>query len=286
MKEKQFLNLSENKVLIGAIQRKEQVSGNILVEEEIEYHLRRICRLVFAAIKNIETRKGHDPYKHGLDLIKTAKKIARKLNCSTDKMELIGCAAYLHDIGKSMIERDILNKPSQLTFIEYKKVQKHPLIGEKIVKPLNYIGRLIRHHHERIDGRGYPDGLEGEEIPLGSRILSVIDSYNAITHHRAYYPSRPKQFAINEIKRCSGLPFDTDYIKNFRLDFVRRLGNNSKQSEYKKKLLAILCKKGEFNYKTECKKNNTELEQDYLGTRLRLEQQFDKSVAETFLSLL
>lgn len=286
MGEKQFLNLSENKELIEAIQRKEQILGNILTEDEIEWHLKKICRLVFAAIKNIETTKGHDPYKHGLDLIKTAKEIAKVLDCPKDKIELIGCAAYLHDIGKSMIERDILNKPSQLTFIEYKQVQKHPVIGEKIVKPLNYIGRLIRHHHERVDGRGYPGGLEGEEIPLGSRIISIIDCYNAITHHRSYYTARPKKFAINEIKRCSGLPFDAEYLKDYRLNLVKVLGNNSTKSKYKKKMLSILCKKGEFNYKTERKKSVAELEEDYLATRLRPEQQFDKNVATTFLSLI
>ncbi|MFH0831477.1 MAG: HD domain-containing phosphohydrolase [archaeon] len=286
MKEKQFLNLVEKKELVGAILKKERELGNVLTKKEIEQNLKRICKLVFASIKNIEIQKGHDPYKHGLDLIKKAKKIARKLNCSEDEIELIGCAAYLHDIGKSMIERELINKPSQLTFPEYKKIKKHVIIGQRIVKPFIYLGRLVRHHHERFDGHGYPDGLKGSQIPLGSRILTVLDSYNAITHHRAYYFSRPKEFAVNEIKRCAGLPFDKAYIKTFRRAYLYDLSRNSTQEEYKNKILSVLCKKGEFDCKKERQKSIKAIERDYLGDRLQSERQFDKKVVKVFLKLL
>ncbi|MBS3090353.1 HD domain-containing protein [Candidatus Pacearchaeota archaeon] len=286
MGEKQFLNLAENKQLIGAIQRKEQKLGDVLTKEEIEYNLKRICKLVLAAVKSIEIKKGHDPYKHGLDLIKKAREIAKKLNCPTDKIELIGCAAYLHDIGKSMIDRGLVNKPSQLTFSEYREIQKHTVIGQKILKPFVYLGTLVRHHHERVDGRGYPDGLKGNKIPLGSRIISLLDVYNAITHSRAYSPSRPKEFAINEIKRCAGLPFDIAYLKTFRRVYLYELSRNLTQEGYKNKILDILCKKWEFDFKRENRKSIKEIEEDYLHTRLRQERQFDRKVARVFLRLL
>ena len=286
MEGKQFLNLAGNRELIDAIQKKEEEHGNVLAKEEIEHHLPRIRKLVMAAITRIETKKGHDPYKHGLDLIKKAKMMAKALNCSKDKIELIGCAAYLHDIGKSLIETGLVNKPFQLTFIEYKAIRRHVVLGEKIVKPFKYLGTMIRHHHERFDGKGYPDRLEGKKIPLGSRIISLMDTYNAITHHRDYYPSRPKEFAINEIKRCANLPFDMEYIKTFRLAYLYTLSRNSTQEEYKNKLLERLCKKGEFGLKQESKKDIKEIEKDYMDTRLRSEGQFDSEVAKVFLKLI
>ena len=237
-------------------------------------------------IKQIEIAKNHDPYKHGLELIERAERIAKILGCPAGEVSLIGLAAYLHDIGKRAVYDSIVNKPSQLTPDEYKQIQQHVLFGQTIAKPFRYIGNLIKYHHERYDGNGYMEGLKGNNIPLGARIIAVVDAYDAMTHLRIYDPAQPKEFAVNEIERCARIQFDRKYLKNFRLNFLKQLSHNCTQEEYKNKLIGILCKKGEFNYEEEKKKSIKELERDYIYTRLRFEEQFDKAAVAAFLTIL
>jgi HD-GYP domain-containing protein (c-di-GMP phosphodiesterase class II) len=98
----------------------------------------------------------------------------------------------LHDIGKIAVPESLLNKQGPLTREEFLRVIGHPVIGEEMVRPLNTLAsvlRMIRHHHERYDGRGYPDGLRGEAIPHEVRLLSIVDAYDALTSHRSYRPA-------------------------------------------------------------------------------------------------
>lgn len=286
MGEVRFLNLASDDNLVKAIQRKEQELNNLLSEAEIRNNLQRLDSIMIPVIKKIEIGKNHDPYQHGLELIEKSQKIARLLGCSAEETLLIGLAAYLHDIGKRAVYDSILNKPSQLTEEEYKEIKKHVIFGEEIVKPFAYIGSMIKSHHERWDGRGYMKGLKGNAISLGSRIISVVDAYDAMTHKRIYDPEQPKEFAINEIQRCSRIEFDKDYVKNFRLNVLKNLSCNCSSKKYKQKLLEILCKKGEFIHEEACKKEVKELESDYLTTRLRSEEQFDKAVVAAFLTMM
>lgn len=284
--EMKILNLASDEALIKCIQKKELELDNPLSEAEIKRHLARLDSIMIPVIRKIEIAKNHDPYKHGLELIERAERIAKILGCSNGEVSLIGLAAYLHDIGKRAVYDSIVNKPSQLTPDEYKQIQQHVIFGQTIAKPFKYIGNLIKHHHERYDGKGYMEGLKGNNIPLGARIISVVDAYDAMTHLRIYDPKQPKEFAINEIERCARIQFDRKYIKNFRLNFLKQLSNNCTEGEYKNKLMIILCKKGEFNYEEAKKKGTKELERDYIRTRLRPEQQFDKAVVAAFLTLL
>jgi ribonuclease P protein subunit RPR2 len=124
----------------------------------------------------------------------------------------------LHDVGKVGIPESILCKPGPLTDEEYEVMKTHPLIGVQIVAPIAFLGNaveVIRCHHERWDGRGYPDGLAGEGIPLAARIFSVCDTFDAMTSDRPYRRALPFDSAVEEIDRCGGTQFDPEVVRLF-----------------------------------------------------------------------
>ena len=124
----------------------------------------------------------------------------------------------LHDVGKVGIPESILCKPGPLTDEEYEVMKTHPLIGVQIVSPIAFLApaiEVIRCHHERWDGKGYPDGLAGEAIPLAARVFSVCDSFDAMTSDRPYRRALPFERAVEEIERCSGTQFDAEVVRAF-----------------------------------------------------------------------
>ncbi|NTU60317.1 MAG: response regulator, partial [Deltaproteobacteria bacterium] len=127
-------------------------------------------------------------------------------------------AGVLHDIGKIGIASSILNKPGKLTDEEYEIIKSHPRLGRRILEPISFLKGVVPvvyHHHERWDGRGYPDGLGGEEIPLGARIMLVADTYDAMTSDRAYRKGLSHQVAVEELERCCGTQFDPQCVEAF-----------------------------------------------------------------------
>jgi len=127
-------------------------------------------------------------------------------------------AGVLHDIGKIGISSAILNKPGKLAPEEYEIIKSHPRMGRRILEPISMLSGvvpIIYHHHERWDGNGYPEGLAGEEIPLGSRLMMVADTYEAMTSDRAYRKGLPHQVAVDELRSCSGTQFDPECVKAF-----------------------------------------------------------------------
>jgi diguanylate cyclase (GGDEF)-like protein len=150
--------------------------------------------------------------KHVDGVTELCSQVARRLGVSPDESSVLMTAASLHDIGKAAIPDAILNKPGPLDDDEWAFMRQHTLIGERIlaVAPaLEDAGRLVRWSHERHDGRGYPDGLAGEDIPLGSKIIAVCDAFDAMTSPRPYRPSpMTDQAAIAELRRSSGTQFD------------------------------------------------------------------------------
>jgi HD-GYP domain-containing protein (c-di-GMP phosphodiesterase class II) len=124
----------------------------------------------------------------------------------------------LHDIGKIGIRGIILNNSKGLTIKEYDEIRKHTLVGEGIIQPIELlqpIRPLIRHHHEWYNGKGYPDGLSGENIPLGARILAVADAYDAMKSDRPYRKALTEETAIQELKRGSGTQFEPKLVEVF-----------------------------------------------------------------------
>jgi len=144
--------------------------------------------------------------------------IAQKLELSEEEKELLKYAAMLHDIGKIGVRGIILNNPNGLTGEEYDEIKKHPLVGESIIQPIELlqpIRTLIRHHHEWYNGKGYPDGLSGENIPLGARIIAIADAYDAMKSDRPYRKALTEETAIRELKRGSGTQFDPKIVEVF-----------------------------------------------------------------------
>nr|WP_038667239.1 HD-GYP domain-containing protein [Pelosinus sp. UFO1] len=137
--------------------------------------------------------------------------IAQAMGLPLAEQERIHIGAHLHDIGKIGIPDAILNKPGRLTEVEFDTIRQHPEIGGTIVgkiKVFASVADIVRHHHERFDGKGYPDGLGGEQISLGARIVAVADSFDAMTTLRTYRQVFSVQEAIEETKRCRGSQFD------------------------------------------------------------------------------
>lgn len=155
---------------------------------------------------------------HSQRMAKMSTKIGKEMNLPKDEIEALHWASILHDIGKIGVPDEILNKKGSLTKKEWSIMKEHPLIGAQIVAPVKYLSRvspIIRSHHEKIDGTGYPFGLEGDEIPLGSRILAVVDAYIAIRDERVYSEANTHEEAVAEIRRSSGTQFDSDIVDIF-----------------------------------------------------------------------
>ena len=144
--------------------------------------------------------------------------IAKEMKLSHEEQYLIHIGAHLHDVGKIGIPDAVISKPGRLTNEEFTLVKEHPIIGYHIVskvKILQTVSLIVRHHHERIDGGGYPDGLAGETIPLGARIVAVADAFDAMTTTRTYKVSMSIPEALQELINCSGTQFDRDVVEVF-----------------------------------------------------------------------
>ena len=144
--------------------------------------------------------------------------IAQQLEITGDSLEAIRTGAVLHDIGKLGVPDYVLLKPGRLSPDEYAKMKRHPVIGVDILKPVEFpwpVADVVRHHHERWDGKGYPDGLAGENIPLGARVLSVADVYDALTSERPYREAWPHERATEYLVTEAGAQFDPRIVSAF-----------------------------------------------------------------------
>lgn len=147
-----------------------------------------------------------------------------KLEFDREFMETVHVSALLHDVGKIGIRDEILNKSSHLTDDEFETMKSHVKIGVNIIKPIKGLSHLedgILYHHERFDGKGYPLGLKGDEIPLIGRIVNVADSYDTITTARSYKKADPAAVAMDELKRCAGTQFDPEIVEAFSCAFKK-----------------------------------------------------------------
>ncbi|MBI4799382.1 MAG: response regulator [Desulfarculus sp.] len=143
---------------------------------------------------------------------------AQTMGLGIDQIESLRFAAYLHDIGKIAVKDNILLKEATLTFEEYEQIKQHPVIGESIIQAMDLSKSeraIIRHHHERWDGGGYPDGLGGDNIPLLARVVAVADAFDAMTTDRPYRLAKTQSEAVDELARTSGQQFDREVVRAF-----------------------------------------------------------------------
>jgi len=166
---------------------------------------------VVDALATTLTERDRYTGEHSESVVDMSCAVAVSLGLDEREVGRIGQAALLHDIGKVAIPDHVLNKPAKLDDDEWRLMREHPVIGERILRAIpgmTSIARIVRHEHESFDGSGYPDGLAGEQIPIGSRIILACDAYHAITSDRPYRAARPHTVAIVELSRCAGSQFD------------------------------------------------------------------------------
>lgn len=172
----------------------------------------------------MESLNAVDPltYNHCCRVGDMSRKLARDAGLNEYEQKIAEFAGIFHDIGKVGISQEIIAKPGKLDPKELDIMRNHPLISEQIIKPLGEAHQFfkevlpaIRAHHERIDGEGYPDRLIGERIPLLSRVILVVDTYDAMSQTRSYRKGLPDEIIYSELKRCAGTQFDPQLIRIF-----------------------------------------------------------------------
>jgi hypothetical protein len=183
--------------------------------------LRELREMLFHTVRSLVAAiDAKDEYTRGHSerVFRFSVRIGEKLGLPPEQLQTLSWAALLHDIGKIAIQRQILNKPARLTDEEYRTIQSHPERGCRVLDPIPQLRAVlpaIRHHHERFDGRGYPDGLAGEAIPLLARIIAVADTFDAITSTRAYREARTSVHACEQIALGAGTQFDPAVARAF-----------------------------------------------------------------------
>ena len=205
-------------------------------EAELMARIRSVLRLarvtaemigahgVIAALANAVEAKDSTTELHCQRLASLAHQLGMAAGLEPASLKGLVFGALLHDIGKIGVSDAILNKPGPLSREEWAEMRLHPIIGERICEPLataSQFSAIVRHHHERWDGAGYPDGLRGELIPLGARIVGLVDAFDAIIHDRPYRPARTVADALDELRRESGAQFDPELVDLF-LPMVER----------------------------------------------------------------
>jgi putative nucleotidyltransferase with HDIG domain len=189
------------------------------LDEELKSSYVSAVRALVLAIEEKDTyTRGHSER-----VATMAVRVARTLKLPESEIEYLQFGSILHDVGKIGIPESIVKSPKPLTNAEYKIIQKHPLKGVEILHPIAFIQDhmyLVRNHHERWDGRGYPDGLVGDAIPVGAQIVAIADAYDAMTSSRPYRKGMPAKQAAREIQKNSGTQFSQIMAEAF-LETIR-----------------------------------------------------------------
>ena len=207
------LRLRQMEAELSLVNRNLKMRTSDLVDQQRSLFLSTVKSLASAIDAKDEYTRHHSTRVTEFTL-----KIARRMAFSEKELGDLELAALLHDVGKIAVPESILNKPGKLTDAEFKQIKEHPARGESILSPvieLKEIARIVRSHHERYDGSGYPDRLKGQEIPMGARIMAIADTYDSITSERPYRKPASHRFAVKEIIGCSGTQFDPEVVEHF-----------------------------------------------------------------------
>jgi putative nucleotidyltransferase with HDIG domain len=196
----------------------EPLEGEHLQEEPFFQELKQQFSEVQARLARIIKAKDKQLYRHSLRAYSLASSLTSVLNLSEEDALTIGLAAFFHDIGKTAINNTVLRKPSRLTRQEFEIIKEHTAYGAKILSQFRILKNVVPsvyYHHERWDGRGYPDGIRGDSIPLGARVVAIVDAFDAMTSERNYRERRAPLEALEELHRCAGTQFDAQLVRLF-----------------------------------------------------------------------
>lgn len=193
---------------------------NELKEKEKENHLLQMNLMQNIILSLTSLLEIHDEYTkdHSENVAKIAEKIAKAMGLPVSEISMIYFAGLVHDIGKTVIPSSIINKEGKLTDEEFEIVKKHAYYGYEAlskIDELKHISKLVLSHHERVDGKGYPNQIMDKDIPLGSKILCVADAYDAMVNDRPYRKAMSVNDALIELRRCSGSQFDRQIVELF-----------------------------------------------------------------------
>lgn len=226
-----LISFFSKKIITVLVSRRTVLNEALLQAEKVKYidelntknkELELLANETFEAIaKAVDV---NDPYTagHSRRVARYSRKIAECMGYSDEELEEIYCAGLIHDVGKLGIDNRIINKPGKLSEEEYSEIKKHPLMGYEILKKISIRGNFAygaKWHHERMDGKGYPDGLLGDNIPKISKIIAVADAYDAMTSKRAYRDIMPQKKVREQIAKGAGTQFDAE-IAAIMLDLI------------------------------------------------------------------
>jgi cyclic di-GMP phosphodiesterase len=196
------------------------------LERLVDQQAERLKELFLEGVQTlVQALDAKDPYTrgHSRRVSRYALRIAERMGFSGQALEDVRLGAELHDIGKIGTRESVLRKPGPLTADEFSHITEHTVLGERILAPLSRANptvlSIVRSHHERVDGAGFPDRLEGDRIPWAARIVAVADAFDAMTTDRSYRSSLLPTTAFDELESCAGTHFDRDVVAAFRAEF-------------------------------------------------------------------
>ncbi|HSD48030.1 MAG TPA: HD-GYP domain-containing protein, partial [Pyrinomonadaceae bacterium] len=218
----------------------EQVAQRAEENRRLYEELRGIYRATVRAFATAIDIKDKYTQGHSERVGRYSEIIAREMGWSEDEVEGIQIAGYLHDVGKLVVERDIINAPYNINAKESSELNRHPAAGYEILKPINHpyadIPLMAKYHHERIDGRGYPEGLRGDQIPLGAKIVALADSFDAMTTDRPYRRRRSFEDVIRDLRANSGTQFEGEVVAAFARAILKEVKGETKPRRITKML--------------------------------------------------
>jgi putative nucleotidyltransferase with HDIG domain len=209
-----------------ALEKRALVLQNRYYQENLERRVheqaQRIQELFLQGVQMLaRALEAKDAYTrgHSIRVSRYAVATARRMGFQGTLLDGIRLGGELHDIGKIGTRESVLHKPGSLTADEFRQISEHPILGERMLSPLARespdVLRIVRSHHERLDGRGFPDGLRGERIPVEARIVAVADAFDAMTTRRPYREARPPEQAMTELRRVAGTQLDPEAVEAF-----------------------------------------------------------------------
>ncbi|PIE58014.1 MAG: cyclic di-GMP phosphodiesterase response regulator [Desulfobulbus propionicus] len=213
-KEKQYKENLESEVLEKT---RELAEKNVLLKEYSQ-HLEETTVQIMSSMQAAMEEKDKYTAGHTIRVTEYSTLLGQAIQLDKDDLVVLQRAAQMHDIGKLVIDLSCIQKPGPLNEQEWELFRKHPVVGASIIEPLHFMNRereIIRHHHEKLDGSGYPDGLAGNDIDTLTRIITIADSYDAMTSPRNYRSNFSVQEAVEEMRRCSDTHFDGELVEIF-----------------------------------------------------------------------